>query len=173
MQLFIDESFAERVIPANDSVRLLDQIVEEMDMRPLERALKSTGRKHRTNPVTMLKIVLYAAMERNYSSRPIEEACKRDINYIWLLNGEPTPNSRAICRFRSELLNRCGEELFYGLIKRLQEVGEIRYEHLFVDGTKIEANANKYSFVWQKSTSKYESRVLSKLKEAVPSLCEQ
>ena len=173
VQLLIDESFAEKVIPANDSVRLLDQIVEEMDRRPLERALKSTGRKHRTNPVTMLKIVLYAAMERRYSSRPIEEACKRDLNYIWLLNGEPAPSGRAICRFRSELLSKCGEELFYGLVKRLKEWGEIRYEHLFVDGTKIEANANKYSFVWQKSTSKYESRVLSKLEKTVPAFCEQ
>ena len=173
VQLFIDESFAEKVIPANDSVRLLDQIVEEMDLRPLERALKSTGRKHRTNPVTMLKIVLYAAMERNYSSRPIEAACKRDINYLWLLNGEPAPSSRAIWRFRSELLSECGEELFYGLVKRLKEAGEIRYEHLFVDGTKIEANANQYSFVWQKSISKYESRVLSKLEKAVPALCDQ
>lgn len=64
-------------------------------------------------------------------------------------------------------------ELFYELVKRLREVGEIRYEHLFVDGTKIETNANKYSYVWQKSTSKYESQVLSKLEGIVPSLCQQ
>lgn len=173
VQLLIDESFAERVIPANDSVRLLDQLVEETDLAPLERALKRNGRKHRTNPVTMLKIILYSAMERQYTSRTIEDACKRDINYIWLLDGEPAPNQRAICRFRSEVLSQCSEELFYGLVKKMVAVGEINYGHLFVDGTKIEANANKYSFVWQKSTNKYESRVSAKLEKLVPLLCNQ
>lgn len=171
MQLKIDEIFAEKVIPANDSVRLLDQIVEEMDLKPLERAIKRSGRRHRTSPVTMLKIILYSAMERKYASRPIDEACLRDINYIWLLNGEPAPSYRAICRFRREILSKCGEELFYELIHKLKELGEITFEHLFIDGTKIEANANKYSFVWQKSTNKYENRADQKLRQIQPELC--
>ncbi|MDD4125139.1 MAG: IS1182 family transposase [Eubacteriales bacterium] len=171
VQLKIDEISAEKVIPANDSVRLLDQIVEEIDLRPLERALKRSGRKHRTNPVTMLKIILYSAMERKYASRPIDEACLRDINYIWLLNGEPAPSYRAICRFRSEVLSECSEEIFYELIHKLKELGEITFEHLFVDGTKIEANANKYSFVWQKSTNKYENKTIQKLGKLFDELC--
>jgi len=171
MQLKIDEIFAEKVIPADDSVRLLDQIVEEINLRPLERAVKRSGRKHRTSPITMLKIILYSSMERNYASRPIDEACRRDINYIWLLNGEPAPSYRAICRFRSEVLSECGEELFYELIHKLKELGEIAFEHLFVDGTKIEANANKYSFVWQKSTNKYENRADQKLWQTQNELC--
>ena len=108
MQLKIDEFFAEKIIPENDSVRLLDEIAEEIK-GPLERVLKRTGRNYGTSPVTMLKIILYAAMERIYSSREIEERCKRDINYIWLLNGEKAPNYRAICRFRSEVLSECSE----------------------------------------------------------------
>ena len=59
-----------------------------------------------------------------------------------------------IARFRSKRLTECSEELFYQLVKKLAFMGEIKYEHLFVDGTKIEANANKYSFVWKKSTTK-------------------
>ena len=55
-----------------------------------------------------------------------------------------------IARFRSQRLAGCLEALFYTLVKLLGEKGEICYEHLFVDGTKIEANANKYSFVWKK-----------------------
>ena len=81
MQLKIDEFFAEKIIPENDSVRLLDEIAEEIK-GPLERVLKRTGRNYGTSPVTMLKIILYAAMERIYSSREIEERCKRDINYL-------------------------------------------------------------------------------------------
>lgn len=163
MQLKIDEIFAEKVIPADDSVRLLDEILEEMDFTALSRAYKRTGRHPATNPVTMLKILVYAAMEGIYSSRAVALACRRDINFIWLLNGKQAPNHSEIARFRSKRLPECGEELFYQLVEKLYMLGEIRYEHLFVDGTKIEANANKYSFVWKKSTTKYEARLRERL----------
>ena len=169
MQLKIDEFFAEKVIPANDSVRLLDKIVEEMNTSIIFRAYKRTGRKPATNPITLLKILLYANMEGIYSSRAIESSCNRDINFIWLLNGAKAPNHHEIARFRSQRLPECAEELFYELVSKLHEYKEIKFEHLFVDGTKIEANANKYSFVWKKSTTKYEGRLLEKLSK----LCEE
>ena len=104
VQLLISEEFAEREIPANDSVRLLEKMVEEMDLRSLFGAYKRRGRKVANNPATMLKILLYANMEGIYSSRDIERACKRDINFIWLLNGAPAPNYKRISEFRSERL---------------------------------------------------------------------
>lgn len=165
VQLKIDEIFAEKIIPANDSVRLLDETVEEMNLTALWRAYKRTGRKPATNPVTLLKILLYANMEGIYSSRSIESSCKRDINFIWLLNGAKAPNHHEIARFRSGRLPECAEELFYQLVKKLDTLGEIKFEHLFVDGTKIEANANKYSFVWKKSVTKYEARLLENLEQ--------
>ncbi len=171
VQLKIDEMVAERIIPADDSVRLLDEMIEEMDCTPLMRAYKRTGRRPATNPVTMLKILVYAIMQGIFSSRAIESACRRDINFIWLLNGDKAPNHSEIARFRSKRLTECGEELFYQLVKKLNKLGEINYEHLFVDGTKIEANANKYSFVWKKSTTKYEMRLHEKLAKLVPELC--
>lgn len=173
MQLKIDEAFAERIIPANDSVRLLDQTVDEIDLSSLKSTYKRLGRKPATKPVTLLKVLLYAYMEGVYSSRDIESACKRDINFIWLLNGEKAPNYHEIARFRSKRLSACSEALFYNLVQLLGEKGEICYEHLFVDGTKIEANANKYSFVWKKSTTKYETRLLEKLELACLELRER
>lgn len=170
VQLKIDECFAENIIPADDSVRLLDQIVEEMDLTPLMRAYSEHGRKPATTPSTMLKVLLYANMEKIYSSRNIASACMRDINFIWLLNGASAPNHHEIARFRSKRLPECAEELFFQLVNRLKETGEIKFEHLFVDGTKIEANANKYSFVWKKSTTKYEIRNKAKLETAVTEL---
>ena len=170
VQLLIDESFAEKVIPGDDSVRLLDEIVEEMDLSPLHRAYERHGRHPATAPSTLLKVLLYANMERIYSSRDIEAACKRDINFIWLLNGAKAPNYHEIARFRSKRLSECAGELFVQLVKKLKGLGEIRYEHLFIDGTKIEANANKYSFVWKKSTNKYESRTLEKLEKLTAEL---
>ncbi len=170
MQLKIDEVFAEKRIPANDSVRLLDKVMEEMDYAPLMRAYKRTGRRPATDPVTMLKILVYAMMQGIFSSRAIALACTRDINFIWLLNGEEAPNHSEIARFRSKRLTECGEELFYQLVEKLHHFGEIKYEHLFVDGTKIEANANKYSFVWKKSTTKFETRLYGKLEKLIPEL---
>ena len=171
IQLLISEEFAEKTIPENDSVRLCDEIIETMDLRELYRTFSHKGRKSATCPKTLLKVLVYANMEGIFSSRSIESACKRDINFIWLLNGEAAPNYREISRFRSERLTQCGEALFYQLVQKLYGLKEIKFEHLFVDGTKIEANANKYSFVWKKSTTKYEIRLLEKLDILVSELC--
>ena len=171
IQLLISEEFAERTIPGNDSVRLLDDIIDGMDLRCLFRTYSDKGRKYATNPRTLLKILVYANMQGIFSSRDIETSCKRDINFIWLLNGEKAPNHFEIARFRSQRLSNCADDIFYQIVNKLAELGEIKFEHLFVDGTKIEANANKYSFVWKKSTNKYEARVIDKLEKLIPALC--
>ena len=163
IQLLISEEFAEKIIPENDSVRLVDEIIDEMNLKCLYDTYSNTGRKWATEPTVMLKILVYANMQGIYSSREIEKACKRDINFMWLLGGKKAPDYHEIARFRSGRLSECGDEIFYQLVKKLSAIGEIKLEHLFVDGTKIEANANKYSFVWKKSTTKYEARLLEKL----------
>jgi transposase len=173
VQLKIDEAIAERMIPADDSVRLLDQMVEEMDSAPLMRAYKRIGRRPATHPVTLLKILLYAIMQGIYSSRDIARACTRDINFIWLLDGEKAPNHSEIARFRSKRLPECAQALFYQIVDKLSTLGEICFEHLFVDGTKIEANANKYTFVWKNNTTKYEARVDAKLEKLLPELADK
>ena len=170
MQVKIDEYYGEKEIPANDSVRLINQTVEEMDLTSLLSTYKRTGRNPATPPATMLQIIIYACMEGKYSSREIESACKRDINYIWILNGEKAPNYHEIARFRRDRLSVCAEDLFYQLVKKLHGMDEIKYEHLFVDGTKIEANANKYSFVWKKSVTKYEAKLLERLQKRTDQL---
>lgn len=171
MQVKFDEFFGEKEIPASDSVRLINQIVEEMDITSLLSTYKRTGRPTATSPSIMLQVMIYGYMEGKYSSRDIESACKRDINYIWLLNGEKAPNYHEIARFRRKRLSLCAEELFYQFVKKLRELDEIKYEHLFIDGTKIEANANKYTFVWRKSVTKHEEKLLNKLDKRTSELC--
>lgn len=97
----------------------------------------------------------------------IEEACRRDINFIWLLEGRKAPDHNTISRFRTERLSSVIDELFYQLVHKLEELGEIEYKNIFIDGTKIEANANKYSFVWKKATNKFEVKLLEKIKNFV------
>ena len=151
IQLLISEEFAEKIIPENDSVRLLDEIIDSLDLNRLYETYSKYGRKWATEPSVMLKILVYANMQSIYSSRDIESSCKRDINFMWLLGAKKAPDYHEIARFRSGRLSECGDEIFYQLVKKLSELGEIKLEHLFVDGTKIEANANKYSFVWKHS----------------------
>ena len=171
IQLLISEEFAEKIIPQNDSVRLAEKLIEEMDLSCLYNTYSHKGRKYATHPRTLLKILVYANMQGIYSSRDIRTACKRDINFIWLLNGEKAPTHFEIARFRSQRLSQCKDNIFNQLVKKLYELNEINFEHLFVDGTKIEANANKYSFVWKKSTNKYEIRLLEKLESFHSELC--
>ncbi len=102
-------------------------------------------------------------MNNIYSSRAIERACRRDINFMWLLQGYKAPDHSTISRFRSKYLASCLESLFYQLVKKLKDINEIEYENIFIDGTKIEANANRYTFVWRKAINKNSIKLLSKL----------
>ena len=92
----------------------------------------------------MFKIITYAYSQNIYSSRKIEKACRRDINFRWLLQSCKVPDHSTISRFRKEYLsNDIIEDLFYQQVKYLAEQKEILFENVFIDGTKIEANANQ------------------------------
>ena len=82
---------------------------------------------------------------------------------MWLLTGNPAPDHNTIDRFRRERLAGCLDELFAQFIEKLHEWDEISFENLYVDGTKIEANANKYSFVWKKSVEKNSAKQIAKI----------
>jgi len=153
----------EVIIPEDDSVRLLSQIVEGMDLKELYEAYSSDGRDPAVEPKNMFKIMIYAYMEGIYSTRKIESACERDVNFMWLLAGEQAPSYSTVSRFRTDRLGKIIESLFYQFVEILHEIGEVQYENVFVDGTKIEANANKYTFVWKKAVEKNEVKMHIKL----------
>ena len=102
----------------------------------------------------MFEIIVFAYMNRKFSSRDIESLCKTDIRFMWLLNGEPAPSDSTITRFQRGHLAEAIEGLFYQFVSKLYEMGEIKFKNLFVDGTKIEAYANKYTFVWKSAIEK-------------------
>ena len=155
----------EVLIPEDDSVRLLSHITAELDYKDLNMAYSSKGRNPVVKPKTLFRVLVYAYMNNIYTSRKIEEACKRDINFMWLLQGQKVPDHNTIARFRNgRLSGGIVEGLFNQLIIKLSELGEIQYENIFIDGTKIEAYANKYTFVWKKTTLKNEQRMQEKAK---------
>lgn len=161
-QLFLPLNY-EVIIPENDSVRLLSLIMEELDYTELYKAYSREGRKPATEPKILAKVMIYAYMEFIYSSRKIELACRRDVNFMWLLNGEPVPDHSTISRFRKDRLGTAIEGLFYQFVQKLCELGEVNHEDIFVDGTKIEAAANRYTFVWKKAVEKNEAKMLIKI----------
>lgn len=86
---------------------------------------------------------------------------------MWLLAGQKAPDHSTIARFRTGFLAEACEDLFYQMVRRLAEMGEISKETVFIDGTKLEACANKYTFVWKKSVSKWEEKMFSKIETAI------
>jgi len=159
------------LIAEDDSVRLLSQIMEELNYKELYKAYSTKGRNPDVEPKDLFKILIYAYMNDIYSSRKIETACKRDINFIWLLQGQNAPDHCAIARFRTERLkDGIIDNLFGQLVTKLSELDEINYKNIFIDGTKIEANANKYTFVWKKATNKFEAKLQLKIKTLIESI---
>ena len=156
----------EYMIPANDSVRLLSQFIEEMDLTDLY-STYSRIRENQATPRQMLKIVLYSYMNHNYSSRKMEQSCKRDVNFMYLLGDSKSPDHSTFARFRSIHFALCAKEIMAEMSNFLYEIGEVMGNDIFIDGTKIEACANKYTFVWKKSVSKNLERLLSKLADFV------
>ena len=149
-------------IPDDDPVRLINAFVEEMNLSDLY-ATYERIRKGQASPRHMMKIMIYAAMNRIYSSRDIETACKRDINFMYLLDGMPAPDHSTIARFVSMHLSRCAKQIMAQVGTILLELGEISGKNIFIDGTKIESVANKYTFVWKKAVSKNMTKLTEKI----------
>ena len=158
-------------IPSDDPVRLVSAFVEEMDLSEL---YKTYGRirKNQATPRQMLKLVIYAAMNRIYSSRDIREAWKRDINFMYLLEGMPAPDHATIARFISLHFSACAKVLLAQMSDLLYLLGEISGKTIFIDGTKIESAANKYTFVWKRAITKNQARLYTKLTSFV-AVCEE
>ena len=99
----------EVLIPDDDPVRLLSAFVEELELTDLYRSYGKI-KKDQVTPRQMFKIVIYAAMNHIYSSRDIETSCRRDINFMYLLEGKPAPDHATIARFLSLHLSQCSKK---------------------------------------------------------------
>ena len=161
----------EILIPANDPVRLLNAFVEEMDLSDLYQTYGRI-RKNQASPRQLLKIMIYANMNHIYSTRRIETACQRDINFMYLLEGMPAPDHATLARFISLHLAQCSQKILAQMSSLFYELGEISGKTIFIDGTKIESRANKYTFVWKKSVTKSMEKLFSNLTELVQK-CEE
>ena len=150
------------LIPENHISRLINAIVEEIDDKELRNCYKGGGRSS-YHPKVMLKVIIYAYTEKVTSGRRIAKMCRENVPMMWL-SAKQRPDFKTINRFRvnkKEIIN----SVFEAIVLKLLELGEIDHSNYFLDGTKIEANANKYSFVWAKSNQGYSEKAKTKVIE--------
>jgi len=138
-------------IPEDHLSRIIDSIIEAIDLTPILEKYPGGGRAS-YHPKMLLKVIIFAYCEKIYSSRKIEKALKENIHFMWL-SGQQIPDFRTINRFRLKLKTPI-KKIFFHIIKFLMKKKYISFENYFLDGTKLEANANKYTFVWKKATVK-------------------
>ena len=148
-------------ISQNDPVRIVDSIVEGLDLKEFKKLYRERGRCA-YHPKMMLKIILYAYMNNIYSCRKIEKAVQRDIHYIWL-SAQERPDFVTINRFRNRVKNEINN-IFTQVVILLAERGFITLDVEYIDGTKIESKANKYTFVWRKTVEKNRAKLQEKVR---------
>lgn len=153
---------SEILLPENAPVRLTSAQLEDLDYEKLYRAYSPRGRKSKVDPRVMFKVMVYGYQCGIYSSRKLEEACKYRIDFKWLLEDREEPDHSTFARFRT---GRCGEaveDLFYQYVKLLEKQEETDHKTVFVDGTKLESRAGRYTFCWRGSVEKQLNRVREK-----------
>ena len=148
-------------IAENDPVRIVDAVVESLDLKEFKKLYRERGRCA-YDPGMMLKIILYAYMNNIYSCRRIERQVQRDIHYIWLAAQE-RPDFVTINRFRNRVKNEINN-IFTQLVLLLADRGFITLDVEYIDGTKIESKANRYTFVWRKTVDKNRARLQEKIR---------
>lgn len=111
----------------------------------------------------MLKTVLFGFMDTGYASlRELEDRCKTNIRYMYLMDYE-TPSYRAFSYFINEEIADSVQDIFKAVMTYIGHADGVDLQHLYIDGSKFEANANKYTWVWKKATEKSRYRLFAKI----------
>jgi transposase len=150
-------------IPNDHLVRVVNEAVEKIDLSALLAQYPGGGRSS-YHPQMMLKVLVYAYAEKIYSSRRIAKAMRENIQFMWI-SGESTPDFRTVNDFRGSRMKGVIDEVFSAVLEHLVAAGHVKLEHYFLDGTKIEADANKHKVVWAKKRETYHQRVQGQIKD--------
>lgn len=143
--LLLPPSLEELIVP-HHPVRVVNEVINQINLQPLLAAYSGGGCSS-YHPLMLLKVVVYGYMNNVYSSRKLEDACKSDIRFMWLA-AMNTPDHNTINTFRSVKLQEPLKAIFTQVVELLAAEGLLSIKEIYTDGTKIEANANRYSFVW-------------------------
>ena len=156
-----------------DPVFTFDRFMEGIELQKyLKKVPKHKVGRLRYNPVNMLKTVLFGFMSSGYCSlRELEDNCKVNLRFMYLMDRE-TPSYRTFGYFINEILSESVEEIFADINCAIFEEEHVDLQHVYIDGSKFEANANKYSWVWKKATEKSRYRLYKKITELIEDINE-
>jgi transposase len=152
----------EELIPKDHLVRVVSRVVDDLELSALMGQYEGGGASA-YHPRMMLKVLVYAYTQRTYSSRRIAKAVRENVNFMWLAGGN-RPDFRTLNRFRSSRIRAVMDDVFAEVLEYLIDEGYVKLETYFVDGTKIEANANRYRHVWRKNVVRYKAGVQEKIR---------
>ena len=150
----------DELVPENHMVRVVDAVLDRLDISDILSTYRGGGNSA-FNPKMMLKVLVFAYLSNIYSSRRIEELLRRDIYFMWLA-GMKRPDFRTINYYRGKRLKEGFDTVFTQVVRLLHEEGFVSLKVQYIDGTKIESVANKYTFVWRGSVEKYDARLKAK-----------
>ena len=150
----------DELVPENHMVRVVDAVIDRLDISDILSTYRGGGNSA-FNPKMMLKVLVFAYLSNVYSSRRIEELLRRDIYFMWLA-GMKRPDFRTINYYRGKRLKEGFDTVFTQVVRLLHEEGFVSLKVQYIDGTKIESVANKYTFVWRGSVEKYDARLKAK-----------
>jgi transposase len=153
----------DELISANHPVRVVNKVLDQIDIVPLIAKYKVGGTSS-FHPRMLLKVLVFAYINNIYSSRKIEEALQQNIHFMWL-SAMSTPDHNTINRFRSERLKDVLRQIFTQVVQLLAQEGLLSIKELYTDGTKIEANANRYTFVWGNAIKTNKEKIKKQLDE--------
>jgi len=153
----------EELIPENHPVRIVNGIIEQLDLRLLVEEYSRDG-KPSFHPKMMLKVMVYAYMDNTYSSRKIEKAMRENINFMWL-SARQVADHNTIARFRSNKLKTIFKDIFKQVVMLLAHEGLLTLKEVFTDGTKIESVAGRYTFVWGKAIKTRKEKMAQQLEQ--------
>jgi transposase len=161
-QMFLFPPSIEDMIPENHPVRIVNKVLDTISYKSLFDRYPGGGTSS-YNPVMLVKVIMYAYLNNTYTSRDIEAALKENIHYMWI-SGMQQPDHNTINRFRKNKLGETLKGLFIQLVELLIEHNIVSIKELYLDGTKIEANANKYTVVWGNSIKTNKIKMKAQLK---------
>src|SRR5882672_5221483 len=153
----------DELIAADHPVRIVNQVLEKIDIEPLLKKYTGGGSSS-FHPRMLLKVLVFAYINNVYSSRKIEAALKENIHFMWL-SGMSQPDHNTINRFRSDRLKEPLRKIFVQVVELLATEGLLSLKELYTDGTKIEASANRYTFVWGKAIKTNKAKMKQQLDE--------
>ena len=153
----------EDMVPENHPVRVVNEVIERIDIGALEASYKGGGTSS-YHPRMLLKVMVYGYLRNVYSSRKIEQALLENVHFMWL-SGGARPDHNTINDFRGKRLKEHLKRVFNQVVVLLAEEGVLSLRELTLDGTKLEANANRYTFVWGKAIKVSRERIGRQIKE--------